>query len=83
MMVSYSSIGLEKALADKNMLQMFLLLLDQIMMKKTLVATAEYFVELDYSLIGSILNIPKVKLKNEPAFEAFNFYRSAAWKIRS
>jgi len=49
---------------------------------KLWLAAAEYFVELDYSLIGSIIGIPKVKLKNEDGFEAFNFYRSEAWKIR-
>ena len=49
---------------------------------KLWLATAEYFVELDYSPIGSVLNIPKVKLKDEDAFEAFNYYRSSAWKIR-
>ena len=49
---------------------------------KLWLATAEYFVELDYSAVGSVLNIPKVKLKDESAFEAFNYYRSSAWKIR-
>ena len=49
---------------------------------KLWLATAEYFVELEYSFLGSILNIPKVKLKDEEAFEAFNYYRSAAWKLR-
>jgi Carboxylesterase type B len=49
---------------------------------KLWLATAEYFVELEYSPIGSILNIPKVKIKDEEAFEAFNYYRSSAWKIR-
>ena len=49
---------------------------------KLWLAAAEYFVELDYSLIGSILGIPRVKLKNEASFEAFNYYRSEAWKIR-
>ena len=49
---------------------------------KLWLAAAEYFVELDYSLFGSIIGIPKVKLKNEDGFEAFNFYRSEAWKIR-
>ena len=49
---------------------------------KLWLATARYFVDLDYSLIGSLLKIPKVKLKNEKSFEAFNFYRSSAWKIR-
>jgi para-nitrobenzyl esterase len=49
---------------------------------KLWLATARYFVDLDYSVIGSILQIPKVVLTNEASFEAFNFYRSAAWKIR-
>ena len=49
---------------------------------KLWIGTAEYFVKLDYSFIGSILGIPRVTLKNEDAFEAFNYYRSEAWKIR-
>ena len=43
---------------------------------------SKYFVDLNFSLIGSILNIPKVELINEDSFEAFNYYRSTAWKIR-
>ena len=49
---------------------------------KLWIGTAEYFVKLDYSFLGSILGIPRVKLKDEAAFEAFNYYRSEAWKIR-
>tara|TARA_A100001015_G_C15004680_1_gene720108 strand:+ start:96 stop:1868 length:1773 start_codon:yes stop_codon:yes gene_type:complete len=49
---------------------------------KLWLATAEYFVDLDYSILGSVLEIPKVVLKDENAFEAFNYYRSSAWKIR-
>ena len=49
---------------------------------KLWLASATYFVNLEYSFLGSILNIPKVKLKNKDSFEAFNYYRSAAWKIR-
>jgi len=49
---------------------------------KLWLATARYFVDLEYSFIGAILRIPKVKLNNESSFEAFNFYRSSAWKIR-
>ncbi len=49
---------------------------------KLWLATAEYFVDLEYSFVGSILRIPKVKLNNESSFEAFNYYRSSAWKIR-
>jgi para-nitrobenzyl esterase len=76
-------VGLEKALKDrayiKNVPFMAGSNRDEV---KLWIAAAEYFVELDYSLIGSILRIPKVKLKNEAAFEAFNYYRSEAWKIR-
>ena len=49
---------------------------------KLWLATAEYFVDIEYSLIGSLLGIPKVILNDEEAFEAFNYYRSSAWKIR-
>ena len=49
---------------------------------KLWLATARYFVDLEYSVVGSILKIPKVKLNNDASFEAFNYYRSAAWKIR-
>ena len=49
---------------------------------KLWIGTAEYFVKLDYSLLGSILGIPRINLKNEDAFEAFNYYRSEAWKVR-
>ncbi len=49
---------------------------------KLWLATARYFVDLEYSFIGSILRIPRVNLSNENSFEAFNFYRSSAWKIR-
>ena len=49
---------------------------------KLWLASAEYFVELDYSILGSILGVPKVKLKDKDAFNIFNSYRSRAWKIR-
>ena len=49
---------------------------------KLWLASAEYFVELEYSPIGSALKIPNVRLKDKEAFEAFNYYRSSAWKIR-
>ena len=73
-------IGLEKALKNsKNVPFMAGSNRDEV---KLWLAAAEYFVELDYSLFGSILGIPKVKIKNEASFEAFNFYRSEAWIIR-
>ena len=49
---------------------------------KLWLATAEYFIDLDYSSLGALLGIPKVVLKNENTFNAFNYYRSSAWKIR-
>ena len=49
---------------------------------KLWLATARNFFDLDYSLIGSILRIPKVKLSDVDSFEAFNYYRSSAWKLR-
>ena len=49
---------------------------------KLWLATAEYFIDVEYSLIGSLFGIPKVILNDEDAFEAFNYYRSSAWKIR-
>ena len=76
-------IGLAKALNDQKYLANVPVIAgsnrDEV---KLWLATAEYFVELEYSFLGSLLNIPKVKLKDEDAFEAFNYYRSAAWKIR-
>lgn len=49
---------------------------------KLWLASARYFVDLDYSILGTILGIPKVILKDKDAFSAFNHYRSSAWKIR-
>ena len=49
---------------------------------KIWLAFSEYFVSLDYSATGSLFNLPRVIFKNEAAFEAFNYYRSSAWKIR-
>ena len=44
--------------------------------------SAEYFVDLNYSILGSILGVPKVVLNDKKAFNIFNSYRSRAWKIR-
>jgi len=76
-------IGLKKALSDENHLNIVPTIAgynrDEV---KLWLATAKYFVDLEFSVFGSILNIPKVKLNDEDSFEAFNYYRSAAWKIR-
>ena len=49
---------------------------------KIWLAFSEYFVTVDYSVSGFIFGLPKVILNDEDAFEAFNYYRSNAWKIR-
>ena len=49
---------------------------------KLWLASARYFVDLDYSILGTVFRIPKVIVKDEEAFNAFNYYRSSAWKIR-
>jgi para-nitrobenzyl esterase len=49
---------------------------------KLWLGSATYFVELKFSFLGNIFNVPKVKLKDKDAFEAFNYYRSNAWQIR-
>jgi para-nitrobenzyl esterase len=75
--------GLEKSLANKKYLNDLPFMAgsnrDEV---KLWIGTAEYFVKLDYSFLGSILGIPRVSLKDEDAFEAFNYYRSEAWKVR-
>jgi para-nitrobenzyl esterase len=75
--------GLEKALGNTNHVSDIPFMAgsnrDEV---KLWIGTAEYFVKLDYSFLGSILGIPRVTLKDEDAFEAFNYYRSEAWKIR-
>ena len=75
--------GLESSLGNKNYLSNIPFMAgsnrDEV---KLWIGTAEYFVKLDYSFLGSILGIPRVRLKEEAAFEAFNYYRSEAWKIR-
>ena len=43
---------------------------------KLWLASAEYFVDLDYSFLGSIFGVPKVKLNDKKAFNLFNSYRS-------
>jgi hypothetical protein len=39
---------------------------------KLWLASAEYFVDLDFSFLGSILGVPKVVLNDEKAFNIFN-----------
>ena len=75
--------GLEKALGNPKYLSNIPFMAgsnrDEV---KLWLGSAEYFVKLDYSILGSILGIPRVTLKDEDAFEAFNYYRSEAWRLR-
>ena len=49
---------------------------------KLWLASAKYFVDLDYSFLGSIFEVPKVVINDKVSFNLFNSYRSRAWKIR-
>ena len=49
---------------------------------KLWLASAKYFVDLNYSFLGSVFGVPKVILNDKDAFNIFNSYRSRAWKIR-
>jgi len=75
--------GLKKAISNKDHVNIVPTIAgsnkDEV---KLWLASAEYFVGLEYSFFGSLLGVPRVKLKDEAAFELFNSYRSRAWKIR-
>jgi para-nitrobenzyl esterase len=76
-------IGLSTALASKDHLNIVPVIAgsnrDEV---KLWLGSAEYFVDLKFSPIGMLLGVPKVYLKDEEAFEIFNYYRSSAWKLR-
>ena len=76
-------IGLSKALATEDHLNIVPTIAgsnrDEV---KLWLGSAEYFVNLKFSPLGKLLGIPKVSLKDEDAFELFNYYRSSAWKLR-
>ena len=81
--IAIPMIGLKEALSSKDNVNIVPTIAgsnkDEV---KLWLASAEYFVGLEYSFFGSILGVPRVKLKDEAAFELFNSYRSRAWKIR-
>jgi para-nitrobenzyl esterase len=76
-------IGLKNALSKKEHVQDIPFIAgsnrDEV---KLWLGSATYFVELKFSFLGNIFNVPRVKLKDKDAFEAFNYYRSNAWQIR-
>lgn len=75
--------GLQESLKDSNILNKVPTIAgsnrDEV---KLWIGSAEYFVQANFSFLGSIFGIPKVSLKDKDAFEAFNYYRSYAWQIR-
>ena len=75
--------GLKQSLSNKNHVNIVPTIAgsnkDEV---KLWLASAEYFVGLEYSFFGSLLGVPRVGLKDEAAFELFNSYRSRAWKLR-
>ena len=77
------SVGLKAALAEEKYLNNVPTIIgsnrDEV---KIWLAFSEYLVDVDYSLSGSLFSLPKVIIKDEAAYEAFSYYRSAAWKIR-
>ena len=76
-------IGLLKALSSKEHLNIVPTIAgsnrDEV---KLWLGSAEYFVDLKFSPLGKLLGVPKVALKDKEAYEAFNYYRSSAWKLR-
>ena len=49
---------------------------------KLWLASAEYFVKLEESFLGNMINIPKPVLKDKKAYAAFNYFRATAWQLR-
>ena len=76
-------IGLTKALSKKEYVPNIPIIAgsnrDEV---KLWLASAKYFVDIEYSTLGSIFGVPKVILNDKKAFNLFNSYRSRAWKIR-
>lgn len=76
-------IGLSKALSkEKHINQVPMIVGSNRDEVKFWLALSEYFVTVDSSIGGFLFNLPKIILKDESAYEAFNYYRSTAWKVR-
>ena len=76
-------IGLSEALSKKEYVTKVPMIVgsnrDEV---KFWLALSEYFVTVDTSPSSSLFGLPKIILKDEDAYEAFNYYRSTAWKVR-
>ena len=49
---------------------------------KLWIGSAKYFAEQEFSFLGKLFGIPRIKIVNRGAFDAFNYYRSSAWQLR-
>ncbi len=76
-------VGLQKALSKEEYVTKVPMIVgsnrDEV---KFWLALSEYFVTVETSPGSSLFNLPKIVLKDENAYEAFNYYRSTAWKVR-
>ena len=76
-------IGLKKALSKEEYVTKVPMIVgsnrDEV---KFWLALSEYFVTVETSPGSSLFNLPKISLKDKDAYEAFNYYRSTAWKVR-
>tara|TARA_X000000950_G_C13906736_1_gene657203 strand:+ start:1480 stop:3258 length:1779 start_codon:yes stop_codon:yes gene_type:complete len=76
------NIGLKKALSIEEYVNKIPMIIgsnrDEV---KFWLAFSEYFVTVDSSR-GYSFGLPRIVIKDEDAYEAFNYYRSTAWKLR-
>ena len=76
-------IGLKRALSKKEYVNIVPTIAgstrDEV---KIWLAFSEYFVTIDNSPTSRLFDLPRVVLKDEDAYDAFNYYRSNAWRIR-
>ena len=77
------SIGLRDALSKKEYVNKVPTIVgsnrDEV---KFWLAFSDYLVTVDYSVGSSIFKLPKISIKDKGVYDAFNYYRSSAWKIR-
>ena len=77
------SIGLRDALQEKDYVNNVPTMIgsnrDEV---KFWLAFSEYLVSLDYSVSSSIFKLPKIVIKDKDVYDAFNYYRSSAWRVR-
>ena len=75
------SIGLRDALSKKDYVNNVPTMIgsnrDEV---KFWLAFSDYLVTVDYSVGSSLFKLPKITIKDKDVYDAFNYYRSSAWK---